>query len=72
MQCLERDACKYICLSYAMRPSKRNRTSITFKGKYKILEVYKAVPLLLYMLCDIIYKILNILSLIYSLTVAQV
>ena len=30
------------------------------------------MPLLLYMLCDIIYKILNILSLIYFLSVAQV
>ena len=37
-----------------------------------MLEVDKAVPLLLYMLCDIIYKILNILSSILSLTVAQV
>ena len=45
---------------FEMLTSKRNHTSITFKGKYK--EVDKAVPLLLYMLYDIIYKILNILS----------
>ena len=37
-----------------------------------MLEVDKALPLLMYMLCDKIYNILNILSLICSLTVAQV
>ena len=37
-----------------------------------ILEVDKAVPLLMYMLCDIINNILNILSLICYLKVAQV
>ena len=42
------------------------------KVRVKILEVDKAFPLLLYMLYDIIYKILNILSSICSLTVAQV
>ena len=45
----------------AMLSFKRNHTSITFKGKYKCKRLIK-LPLLLYMLCDIIYMILNISS----------
>ena len=44
---------------------------LLLKDKY-ISEIDKAVPLLLYMLCDIIYETLYVLSSIGSLTVAQV
>ena len=69
MQCIERMYESIMDVIFAMLPSKGNHTLIPFKGKCKSSRLIKQ---LLYMLCDIIYKIMNILSLIRSLTVAQV
>ena len=37
-----------------------------------MLEVYKAVPLLLYMLCDILCKILNIFDMFFDSSTSMI
>ena len=52
--CITRVKCHICNASFRKKPY--------FHSKVSILEVDKAVPLLLYMLYDIIYNIMNILS----------
>ena len=65
--------CRICHASVCLVISKRNPTSFTCKGKYKSQRLIKQryyCPVCYK--CDIVYKILNTLSQICSLTLAQV